>query len=218
MVSPRVRPNNSSIPATSLFRSSDFGVSGWRRENASKRWVSVAARPAARVAASIRRSPSAPAVCRQPAPEPLETAQNHLQQVVEVVRHAAGELADRLHLLRLAQRFLDLFALLDLRLQRLVGRGQLLGAASQFLIDAALRKVGHAQHRDHDRGHRHQQPDHTVALQAHRVRLGDAAQINRAQRGAALRSRARRPPAGHRRSAARWGAAVGGSAMSVAAR
>ena len=37
------------------------------------------------------------------AAQQLQVAAHHLQQVVEVVRHAAGELADRLHLLRLAQ-------------------------------------------------------------------------------------------------------------------
>ena len=56
--------------------------------------------------------------------QPFEIAQDHLKQIVEVVRHAAGELADRLHLLRLAQRFLSLFALFDLLVQALVGDRQ----------------------------------------------------------------------------------------------
>ena len=38
----------------------------------------------------------------------LQVAADHLQQVVEVVRDAAGELADRLHLLRLANDGLGL--------------------------------------------------------------------------------------------------------------
>ena len=36
------------------------------------------------------------------------------KEIVEIVRHAAGQLADRLHLLRLAQRFLALAALGDI--------------------------------------------------------------------------------------------------------
>ena len=40
---------------------------------------------------------------RQPLAEQVEVGQHRHQQVVEVVRHAAGELAHRLHLLRLEQ-------------------------------------------------------------------------------------------------------------------
>ena len=44
MVSPSVRRSSSDIPATSRLTSIGLGASGWRRENASRRWVSVAAR------------------------------------------------------------------------------------------------------------------------------------------------------------------------------
>ena len=46
--------------------------------------------------------------CGNLAADHVEPAQDDGEQVVEVVRDAAGELADGLHLLRLAQRFLGL--------------------------------------------------------------------------------------------------------------
>ena len=58
-------------------------------------------------------------------PRQLQIAADDLQHVVEVVRDAAGELADRLHLLRLPQLRLGFGALGDGRgdalLQRFVG-------------------------------------------------------------------------------------------------
>ena len=53
----------------------------------------------------------------------IEIADDRGEQVVEVVRDAAGEAADRFHLLRLAQRFLGRLAPRDLLAQHLVGRG-----------------------------------------------------------------------------------------------
>ena len=52
-----------------------------------------------------------PGVLERRLPQQLQVAGDHLQHVVEVVRHAAGELADRLHLLRLVQRRLHRQAL-----------------------------------------------------------------------------------------------------------
>ena len=40
-------------------------------------------------------------------PQQFEVGGDHLQQLVEIVRHAAGELADRLQPLRLYQLTLD---------------------------------------------------------------------------------------------------------------
>jgi len=48
----------------------------------------------------------AAALCRE-----VEIAGDHRQQVVEIVRNAAGELADRLHLLRLLHLFFGRLAL-----------------------------------------------------------------------------------------------------------
>ena len=49
-------------------------------------------------------------IVRHALAQQIEIAHHGHQQVVEVVRDAAGELADRLHLLRLPQLFLRLFA------------------------------------------------------------------------------------------------------------
>ena len=64
-----------------------------------------------------------------------------VQQVVEIVRDAAGELADRLHLLRLAQRLLGLLALVDLAQQRLVGLAQRGGLMRQRGVGAGERRL-----------------------------------------------------------------------------
>ena len=54
---------------------------------------------------------------RELAVDDLKPAEHDGQEVVEVVGDAAGELPDRLHLLRLAQRFLGLLAGFVLRLK-----------------------------------------------------------------------------------------------------
>ena len=74
------------------------------------------------------------------ATEQLQVAADDLQDVVEVVRHAAGELADGLHLLRLAQLRLGLRAFGDgcgdALLERLVGLPQdLLGLLAVGDVD-----------------------------------------------------------------------------------
>ena len=53
-------------------------------------------------------------VIGQPLPQQLQAAQDRHQQIVEIMRDAAGELADRIHLLRLEQRLAG-------ALQRLLG-------------------------------------------------------------------------------------------------
>ena len=68
----------------------------------------------------------------------LEPADDRGQQIVEIVGDAAGELADRLHLLRLAQRLLGALALADLGLEP-VERGAQIGGA---LGDPRLEHLG----------------------------------------------------------------------------
>src|SRR3546814_9799892 len=58
----------------------------------------------------------------------LEPADDDREHIVEVVRDAAGELADRLHLLRLAQPRLGGLALGHFGAQRIVGTFKLGGA------------------------------------------------------------------------------------------
>jgi hypothetical protein len=50
--------------------------------------------------------------------ERQRAAEDHLQKIVEVVGDAAGEMADRLHLLRVVQPMLGALALLHLRVER----------------------------------------------------------------------------------------------------
>ena len=78
-------------------------------------------------------------VGRQALAQELEVAQHGGQQVVEVVRHAAGELADRFQLLHVAQLFLGALALGNLRNQRIVGMLELRGA----LVDPPFQSVVH---------------------------------------------------------------------------
>ena len=66
------------------------------------RWVSVAPRLAPRMALSSSRS--CLRIVGQALAQQLQTAQHRHQQIVEIMRHAAGQLADRFHLLRLEQR------------------------------------------------------------------------------------------------------------------
>ena len=87
--------------------STGSGLSSWRRAKASIRWVSAAPRCAPCIALSIRAGSCR--VVRQALAHQFEAAEHRRQEVVEVVRDAAGQLADRLHLLRLKQRFPGLF-------------------------------------------------------------------------------------------------------------
>jgi hypothetical protein len=70
----------------------------------------------------------------------LQIAVDDLQHIVEVMRHAAGQLAHRFHLLRLAQRFLGLVALGDLAADALLQR--VVQIAQRHLDAAPLGDVG----------------------------------------------------------------------------
>ena len=118
------------MPATKWFASSGRGASVWRRENASRRWVSAVARLVAVCAhAQIAVDVGQPALAK-PLAQQFQAAGDPRQQVVEVMRDPARQLADRLHLLGLAQRFLALLQrarpLLDTILQLLGENPQLL--------------------------------------------------------------------------------------------
>ena len=58
----------------------------------------------------------------------IEIGDHRHQQIVEIVGHAAGDLADGLHLLRLAQLLLGALALFDLAQHGAMGMLQLGGA------------------------------------------------------------------------------------------
>src|SRR5580765_5741302 len=78
------------MPLRCVTISIDSGLTGWRRENASR----------CRVKPGPRDSVGAL--------EYLEAAGEHGQKIIEVVRHAAGELSERFHLLRLTKRRLGM--------------------------------------------------------------------------------------------------------------
>ncbi len=67
----------------------------------------------------------------------IDIAQDHHQQIVEIMGDARGQLADRLEALHLAQRALDPLAFLDLPDQLAVDLGQFLGAR----LDTALERL-----------------------------------------------------------------------------
>ena len=125
------------MPCTSRLMSTDFTSSGCWREKASRRCTSVAARSAAwRQLASQARTRSCAIEAAQ---RKIEVADDRGQQIVEVVRDAAGEAADRFHLLRLAQRLLGRLAPRDFGAQHFV-RGR-------FAPRAAQRHQSEADHR-----------------------------------------------------------------------
>ena len=107
------------------------------------------------------------------------------------MRDAAGQMADRLHLLALPQRLLSLLTLLDLRLQAAIDLGQLLGAAVQLGIHAAEGGMGGAQHDHHQGSHRDEQADADITREPPREGFGDAAQIDGAKDRSGLRDRRR---------------------------
>ena len=92
--------------ATRRLTSLGLVSSDWRRAKARSRCVSAAARSADVDAASMKRGMSSGRFGRQAPAHQIERADDAGQQVVEVVGDAAGEMADRLHLLRLPQRLL----------------------------------------------------------------------------------------------------------------
>ena len=97
-------------PAITAFRSSTRGSRTCRRLKASSWRVSAAARsPACRISSTCSRA--AGRLSGSCASEQLAVAGDRRQQVVEVVRDAAGEPADRLHLLRLPELLLQPAAL-----------------------------------------------------------------------------------------------------------
>ena len=120
---------------TRWLRSVGRADSRCRRENASNREVSLRAAlhradgafDQRAQAIGVGRRPGFLAL-RHPAFHQLQAAHDGGEHVVEVVRDAAGELADRLQLVRLVQRRLGLLAFGDFHLQAVVGFGQLAGA------------------------------------------------------------------------------------------
>jgi hypothetical protein len=122
------------------LRSSAFGSSRCRRENESSWSVSLALGRRAHVAQALRQL-AVDLRGGESLFQEADVAEHHGEQVVEVVCDAGGELAHRLQPLHLPQGGLDPLALLDLREQLAVRRGELGGALLharfQLLVEAA---------------------------------------------------------------------------------
>src|SRR5215218_8193829 len=110
MRSPSVRSRRSDIPWIRSAGSTRSGRSGSERAKDSKRRVKAAQRK-------------------------VDPADDHGEHVVEVVRDAAGQLTDRLHLLDLAELGFSGLTLGRFLLQRLVGFPQLLSALAHRLLE-----------------------------------------------------------------------------------
>jgi hypothetical protein len=86
--------------------STAVGFSGWRRSEGEQS-LRQSGSPLGARKADGDETLNLLVVARNEALDNAEVADDDLQKVVEVVSHAAGQLSDRLHLLRLPQRFLD---------------------------------------------------------------------------------------------------------------
>ena len=117
------------MPSIRARRSTDTARKSCWRANASKRWVSDAPRSAPCNGAFDQ--PLQPRIVRQALAQQIEIAHHRHQQIVEIVRDAAGELADGFHLLGLAQLLL-----------RLLAGGHGLDQIGRSLLDALLEGRG----------------------------------------------------------------------------
>ena len=127
MFSPSVRRSKSDIEARIVSILAPRGSSGWRREKTSSLCVKHGAAPG-RIEGVGRPAMQPRLAFLGMALQHLKIAEHGGQQIVEVVRDAAGELADRFELLRLPQLRLGplalrhgLAALAVCRHQRFVG-------------------------------------------------------------------------------------------------
>ena len=118
------------MPETSSRLSTRSGSSGSDRAKDSRRRVKRggAGRAFHRIVEMIEHF--APRTVQAAAGE-VDAADDDRQHVVEVVRDAAGQLADRFHLLDLAQLRFRRLALLGFGLERLVGLPKFLGALAR---------------------------------------------------------------------------------------
>ena len=123
------------MPWTSSAGAIPSGISDSERAKASSRRVSAAARDGA-LHRMIEMVAGVGAGAGELALGKVDPADDDREHIVEIVRDAAGELADRLHLLRLAQLLLGGGALGRLGAQPLVGLAQLAGAIVHRLLEA----------------------------------------------------------------------------------
>ena len=128
--SPSVECNRSDMPAIILLASIGCGASGCWRANASKP-LGQHRGALGRAGRGVEEALDAEVALADAPRHQVVRADDDAEHVVEVVGDAAGELADRLHLLRLAQLAFDLFAPADLLDELHVGRHQLIARGCQ---------------------------------------------------------------------------------------
>ena len=109
--------------------------------------------------------------------------------VVEVMRDPAGELAERLHLLGLAQLVLGLGALFHLLLEQSVGLGQRLGPRGELAVGLAKLALGQAQGGDDECGEEEHAEQDEVSRQGPRPQILIDVEIDRADALPGLRDR-----------------------------
>ena len=136
--SPSVRSSRSDMPPMSSPVSTRSGSSGSERAKDSRRRVKRggAGRALHRI---VEVHHHLPARAIEAAQGKIDAADDDREHVVEVVRDAAGQLADRLHLLHLAELGFGRFALRRFGLQRLVRFPQLLRALAHRLLELPRR-------------------------------------------------------------------------------
>ena len=138
MCSPSVRRSNCSMPRIFWPMSMSCGIKGCLRAKASRLRVRSEPRSAA-VAMSVGDLVQL-LVRRQPLGEVFRIAQDDGQEIVEIVRHAAGELTHRLHLLGLAELLIELVDRRALALEQLGGAVEQRHQAAQFAARMRLRE------------------------------------------------------------------------------
>ena len=106
IVAPIVRPNIRTIAVTSALMSTGWGSGAGAARTPAAGWSDPcrAASPCM-IESIISSTWASRRFFGQVMPQQLDVAEDHREDVVEVVRDAAGELPDRFHLLRPEQRF-----------------------------------------------------------------------------------------------------------------
>ena len=144
---PSVRRSSRPTFTTRALRSTLCGLSGSLREKASRLRVRSAARPTALEIWPTRRRTDAVRLCVFL--ERIDVGHHDHQDVVEVVGDAAGELADRFHLLRLAKLGLQRLAMGDVDHDAAQAHDLAVGVAHrpEIALDREQRPVPSAEHR-----------------------------------------------------------------------
>ncbi len=182
------------MPATSLLTSIGCGASGWRREKASKRWVSDAARSAPRIAPSANRRISSrlsPARWRRSSRLPVITCSRLLKSCATppVSCPTASIFCAWRSASCAFSRSIDFGFETDNR------RGELLCAPLELVIRPSQRRLTRGQHPDDQRGQGKDQGDEAIARRTPPDRIGKGLDVDRSERRGPLLHRGSDPQA-----------------------